>query len=84
MKIIIDIPEEEILMLQAAKASGDDSYLHNVILNGKPIPETSDNETKVLEDIKAEIQYEADNNADVNSMSAYYHCLQIIDKHTQN
>lgn len=37
-----------------------------------------------IEDIKAEIQYEADNNADVNSMRAYYHCLQIIDKYTHN
>ena len=35
----------------------------------------------VLEDIKAEIQYVADNDADVSCMKAYYHCLNIIDKH---
>ena len=35
----------------------------------------------VIEDIKAEIQQEADNSAQPYEMSAYYHCLQIIDKH---
>lgn len=38
---------------------------------------------KVIEDIKAEIQYEADNKADMYSMQGYYNCLDIIDKHTK-
>lgn len=34
----------------------------------------------VLDKIRAEIQHEADNNADVVEMKAMYKCLQIIDK----
>ena len=34
-----------------------------------------------VDDIKAEIQYEADNNANACDMKSYYHCLQIIDKY---
>ena len=36
-----------------------------------------------IEDIKQEIQYEADNKADMYSMQGYYNCLDIIDKHTK-
>ena len=36
---------------------------------------------KVIEDIKAEIQYEADNKAVPRDMMGYYRCLQIIDEH---
>ncbi len=35
----------------------------------------------VLDKIRAEIQHEADNIADVMEMKAFYRCLQIIDKY---
>lgn len=34
-----------------------------------------------IEDIRADIQYEADNKATPRDMMGYYRCLQIIDKH---
>jgi len=38
----------------------------------------------ILEKIRAEIQWYADNKADALEMKAYYHCLQIIDKHKES
>jgi len=35
----------------------------------------------MLDKIRAEIQHEADNTADVMEMKAFYRCLQIIDKY---
>lgn len=35
----------------------------------------------VIDDIRSEIQYEADNKAESKYMMAYYRCLQIIDKY---
>jgi len=38
---------------------------------------------QALDKIRAEIQHEADNNADAVSMKAYYRCLQIIDRYRE-
>ena len=35
----------------------------------------------IIKDIRAEIQYEADNKATPMDMIVYYRCLQIISKH---
>ena len=38
MQIVINIPEEELLMIKAAEVSENSGYLQSLILNGIPLP----------------------------------------------
>lgn len=66
---------------EEAKAEWYKTGRHNAALAEaiKALP--SIKQEPILDEIRAEIQYEADNTADVMEMKAFYRCLQILDKY---
>ena len=63
------------------KRLDDDSVIFKMP-DGKKVRYVNEDEIgKVIDDIRSEIQHEADNNADAVEMKAFYHCLQILDKY---
>ena len=60
----------------------DDNSVIFKMPDGKKVRHVNEDEIgKAIDDIRAEIQHEADNNADAVEMRAFYRCLQILDKY---